>query len=447
MAPKLKPSPKDSVYCRCKLCKSPGKNCVSCDVCSSRYHPACLIQIKGLIIDQKGNVVCCDPSRTAKSCDCNKKDVEIQRLKRRLSIVNMQILEKTFSERDQLELSHVSQQDASIIFNSGDHTDTDVLQSIVELKQQLTIRMDEIMTLLNSVETMNRLRLVQEESIKTILDKLWELQNGCHMGDVNKSVCSPVLPIEIQVDKNSDEMLQESSLGGLLSVGTPVPPSSGGARCRMRQVSASVDVIKPRALVIGDNQCRNASFILKQKLRDMYQVETVFKPNATFEQSVENLVNLCSSFGSDDVVIIMAGINNVRRGVHLNKQTVGCIFKNLSHTRCIVISVPYFTGGPRLDNDIYRFNVEMYSLIATEEILPHVNYISVDSFLTKHDVSRSGFNLTDSGKHKLFRLLSTVIFEFVFPTDRNSYVNKDNLRYVTLDDINNTDVDAIEQCS
>ena len=77
-------------------------------------------------------------------------------------------------------------------------------------------------------------------------------------------------------------------------------------------------------LILSNDLGYNINAILRKKsdLRN-FQVESVIKPEATFQQVVENFDHLTKNFSTNDHVVILAGSNN------FNKRNKYPLFRDL----------------------------------------------------------------------------------------------------------------------
>lgn len=99
----------------CYKCNKEVKNFVTCSKCSKSYHPSCILKIGGLYVRLEGQIVCCE-DLTSKKCQCQDKDLEIQKLKIRLADLNGVLFEQSMSEMKTTEnISECSNEDIPVI--------------------------------------------------------------------------------------------------------------------------------------------------------------------------------------------------------------------------------------------------------------------------------------------------------------------------------------------
>lgn len=89
----MAPRSENSAENLCKKCGKEVKICVKCFKCAYKYHPSCILKIHGIYVD-KENVVCCDDI-TSKH---KEKELEIEKLKKRLSYLNELSFENSISQ-------------------------------------------------------------------------------------------------------------------------------------------------------------------------------------------------------------------------------------------------------------------------------------------------------------------------------------------------------------
>ena len=194
----------------------------------------------------------------------------------------------------------------------------------MELKEILTIRMDEVLSLLNTAETNNRLKTAREEGIKSMIDRLLEIQNQFQTENVNKVVLPvPEGPTQTRNQNQShDETIEELQETGR------------------------------RILILGDSLCKGSSLFFKKFLSFESDVCTITKPNMVIDDLVECVDRLSKDYTKRDYVVVMAGRDSILQNRRCNFEAIVNKLKTLNHTNCIFVSVPYLTKRDAINNSI-----------------------------------------------------------------------------------------------
>ena len=86
------------------------KAAVGCSCCDASYHPSCFLRVAGAYVDLSGDLVCCNA--LIRSCqECGDRDVEIAKLKMRLSKINKKCLDVSLADLSQSTTEAVRTQD------------------------------------------------------------------------------------------------------------------------------------------------------------------------------------------------------------------------------------------------------------------------------------------------------------------------------------------------
>ena len=376
----------------CAKCSVSVKNCIVCAKCMKEYHPSCVIKVKRMHVDDDGRVICCGnlTSNVPKTCNCEQMELEIQHLKSRIFKLNESILDQTL-----LDIETVSLDDTDNSVDAAGGLEFE-LDGFAELRREL----DEMKTLLSR--------------------QMFELQD---LLTINKDFTSK------QKSDNSNSLYVNNVCN------RSMVPSVGH-----KQNSAAGDdtnVQRPTLLILGDSQCRSISSLLRRRFEDLYRVETVFKPNATFEQVTRDIGGLCRSLGDRDVVAIVAGTNNVLRGGYLNEDAVKSCFSVVRQTNVIMVSVPYFNFSYNYHQSkaVHRFNSNMCNIVAKYRH-SNVQFLDVNELITRFDITPGGIHLTQGGKQKLCSLIAdSILRDDGVEVDKLLYINYDNLKYVHVTSI------------
>ena len=208
-----------------------------------------------------------------------------------------------------------------------------------------------------------------------MVDKLSKMLDNCQLENVNKPVpADPVLPTEDQSFDDAIDRLQETGR---------------------------------KILVLGDSSCKGSSLIFRRFLCTDNEICTITKPNTTMEGVVESVDQLTKHYTKKDYIIIMVGRDSVLQGGICNFECILNKLKALSHTNCILVTIPYVSKRDTVNNYIYKLNSRIYTLL--KHALPDVVYCDINSLISSSDIDFSNAQLGHSGKVKLFRYLTDII--------------------------------------
>lgn len=204
-------------------------------------------------------------------------------------------------------------------------------------------------------------------------------------------------------DKNEDKKVDRKKI----SSSTPKVANKTSVKGKVEETTTKINNIKSKVLLLSDSHGGGVYSILNNLLTSSYCVQSIFKPNATFEQVTENVKELGRKFNKNDFIIIMAGVNNAIKGKSLNDEQLIRMFTELSHTNVICVSAPYWYGRKVLNHFIYKINNSIFNAIqnSNEQVL----FLDSNSFLIKKNYNSNGLHLTRSGKFKLCKNIANVI--------------------------------------
>lgn len=162
---------------------------------------------------------------------------------------------------------------------------------------------------------------------------------------------------------------------------------------------------KNKILIISDDNGLKCAEILHSCIKnDIYNISSIFKPNALFENVVENCDKLATKFNKNDYVVILAGINNAFRHQVISTLKLKQLFTSLRHTNIIIVGIAYAKNQNFLNNFIYKLNNIMFT---TAQTFKHINYIDVNNTLYYANyVNNNSLLLSYNAKRILLKKLS-----------------------------------------
>ena len=160
---------------------------------------------------------------------------------------------------------------------------------------------------------------------------------------------------------------------------------------------------RPKILLLGDDQGRSMASKMSQVFKNAYEVQSIFKPNACVIDVMSDAASLTRSFGVDDFVVLLAGTNNIIKNQQLNHSSLSTVLNNMSHTKIIVLTVPYQCYDMTINDRIFRFNTNLYNYCMSRESKAPGNlfYYDVNYYLEQSKPSHINFNLSIRKKERL----------------------------------------------
>lgn len=171
---------------------------------------------------------------------------------------------------------------------------------------------------------------------------------------------------------------------------------------------------KPRVLLATDSHGRRCSELLNDHLKNQFEVTSIIKPNAKFNQVTENLENLTTNFTEEDYVVIIGGTNDVpdanTRNFNSRTHFNFNVFNNLTKkTNVIFPGVLRRFDQPALNYKIKDLN-NYFNKNISDLADKTQNFVQVNNFkLTRSDHTKHGLHLNFKGKTKLCEALSDTI--------------------------------------
>ena len=286
----------------CNKCSVSVKNYVLCSNCGSYYHPACLLRIPGAHVEMDGGICCCTQLPQKVQCQCNEKDKEIIELKQRIFDLNSRHLEQTLNE---LNLSESEMSESCEVRKITNHC-------VEEDSNQVLVEIGNIGSKISLMESTLTAKLTGMESLLEGSSSFDRSTNHENSKNVNKSIAAP------SGECLCDESLVEQESAILSS-----------------QVNINI-ARKRRVLIVGDGNCREARKILLDYTKSNFDVISFFKPNAPLEETLNNIQQMSRGFDKHDLIIVLAGINNVLQGKPLKEAFLDDLVSHVQHTRLCV---------------------------------------------------------------------------------------------------------------
>lgn len=187
---------------------------------------------------------------------------------------------------------------------------------------------------------------------------------------------------------------------------------------------------KPKVLIIADSHGRLCGKILQGKLKEDFQVLSIYKPNAKFHRVVENIDALTSSFTKQDYVVLMGGTNDIpailSNPTVLTNKIISTVKSLSGQTNVIFPGIPHRFDKAPYNKTILQLNKDINKKITQLNKYSDNVVILGSTKMTRDCNTRHGLHLSIKGKEKLCSAISTTII--------NDYALKNDLVTVTIED-------------
>lgn len=278
----------------------------------------------------------------------------------------------------------------------------------IKLRRELDSAMDHIRFKESEIEKLH----------KTIqgMSEGWKSQNKlpCTSETQTVSVVTKDMSVQAtQIKATADGATQTESLaatnGKETETCTNRSPVMDKIDVGQQKTESRVGPQGPRLLFLGDSQGRSMGSILRDILGKLYLVESIFKPNALFEDVVRDITNLTMGFTKTDYVVVQAGTNNVLRKRMISDEVLKNLVRSLTHTNLILVSVPYWRKDSRLIHNhlVYTSNLRMYNTVLSTG--QSIYYIDIDSLIAEYDMFFRGLHIKDGTKANIAGYISHLI--------------------------------------
>lgn len=166
-----------------------------------------------------------------------------------------------------------------------------------------------------------------------------------------------------------------------------------------------------KILFLADSHGRDCSYLLRNQdnLRN-FQILSIFKPAATFQQVIENIEDLTKGFSFQDYVVINGGSNNIKKSL----VPAAAFDKIVSVSRCtniIINTVPYRYDDYSLNPLIFNLNKVILNYFDQGVNKQGNNIIinDVNVYLRNYHYNNSGLHLKMSGKRRICDIITRII--------------------------------------
>lgn len=362
-----------------KCCVSKEFTNLCCVVCYGIFHPSCLERRRAFTRLDDHKIYC---SKECKSED----DLKRSDLLEEINALGVKLEErkKYIKQLEKKVEDGLNGYEPKYIKRLEDGND--LVDRVSREKAELLLRNDE----LNRIVEENHKHILQLESDLRDLDTLngnmvtsiqaLEAENAVWVSDlrglreeVSRLETERVLLLQSQQNKEveNSEKAQAVKL------------------CGEKADAASK---RPRLLILCDQYGYKLNRILSSSLGG-FTVQLIVKPNAGFENVIQDVAGLSACFTRSDYIVIIAGANDFARNKYPSFRMINSRLKCCTHTNIILASVPYFMYNERVNKFVYRFNCKLleYTLRLNRYAEASVSFLDVNDsggHLGRAEVSR-----------------------------------------------------------
>lgn len=178
--------------------------------------------------------------------------------------------------------------------------------------------------------------------------------------------------------------------------------------------------VQGKLLIVGDSHGRGLSNKLQNKPSNM-SVSGFTKPGATLEQVTETCLPFGRELSAKDVVLIIAGTNDVARNEAPQAlRTLRKVLSNLQRTNVVICTIPqrYDLGNSSINNrEVCSTNTKIYALSK------HFKYVQVFdiSYIPRRFHTKHGLYLHKTGKVFITNMICNIIKKNTLPYSSISF--------------------------
>lgn len=294
----------------------------------------------------------------------------------------------------------------------------DVSVLVVDLRNKLAEKDMEVIELRDNINLLLEKVKIYTESIRGLrkeVTKLTEI-NDC-LKKSNKMVSSSKSTQTNIAEVFQSQTQTTSTTSKCITEEKPSLKKS----TRLCNNNPGYDSKKPKLLLLGDSQARDGlKYFEKTGMYINYNFLNIFKPNANFSDVVADIGQHTKDYNERDTVLIMAGTNNVLRGLRLESSCISEMLSTLHRTNVVIISIPYQRYKPVLDRLIYEANQKLYEATLGND---YATFIDVNQLLSETDYRRNNVHLSHGAKLKLFSYIQEILK--LYYIDQPSYMEPD----------------------
>lgn len=423
-------------FCLCNSQISP--TCYVCQYCFKLFHKRCVMKKKTKFKISRDHIVICsdckdkDQSSNGQEWEKTLLEQTIEELTFEAEAKGKQLERVIFDKDNTLQEAIKTEEELSQIIQEQEKTLQTHLSQIHELealirslKKNTTTKGTQTTTFYRNTKTQTD-TIVKTTETQTQHNKCINIssqteKNACTVDTQTYEISTN--HTDSQLETHSSKSLKESSMSS------------------SRQSKNCCNTKK--LLLLCDEKGRNIQHHLrKNKILHDFQIQTILKPKAQFNQVIENMDKLVKDFSSQDYVIVLAGSNDFLNKRYPRVKPIADKIKKSLHTNIIFMTTPinYYSQPNRLQ--IYKFNLKFMEYIqkVDQKVPLNVSFVDVNS---KNGLKPKDFVLASEISREVVRnknLSKSLIFVDLKETvDRNcESISNQNVTSISSRSENNT---------
>lgn len=169
---------------------------------------------------------------------------------------------------------------------------------------------------------------------------------------------------------------------------------------------------KSKILILGDSHVRSMSSILQKLTDNTFEILTITKSNALFQNVIENLSDLTKSFTMDDYVVLLAGANNILKNQDVSTSVISSLIASVPKTNLILLSIPYWKGHAVYNNLVHKLNCRLFQYATETDRGQYIRYLDINSVINERQMTRHGLHMTIRAKNIIMKCVASAINSF-----------------------------------
>lgn len=357
-----------------KCCRK-DVNVFYCLPCGEYFHPSCLATKKSNKVKKLSarRILCSEKCAKEDSERRTGSDAQLSELHeaktriRELAVESLAVADRKDERIGELE-AEVDRLTADVADREGfiqslRRRSTDFEDEVMQAEERFVREINQYQeTVARLMKELQEIRVINESLGRRLqegLERFKALETEMkQLNEVNRSMIVSIESLEAENLAYRSERAglsgSDASVGDVRGLGQLTDHADGQGSCLHVKETETVDDcaggnsvkvnVRRRVLVLCDQSGRGLASMLGKRIQG--RMQTVIKPGAFFEDVLENIVSLTRDFGLEDYVVVVAGVNNFRRGICPSLRRIQKKIEQCSHTNVLLASVPYRSVVP-----------------------------------------------------------------------------------------------------
>lgn len=176
---------------------------------------------------------------------------------------------------------------------------------------------------------------------------------------------------------------------------------------------------KVKVRILSDSHGRHLSELVLNKCSEKLNVCGLVKPNGKLSQVVEGVESYIKDMGTDDVLIVFGGTNDVNSGPCDNNilEQIKSLLLKVSKSKLFIVALPLRRDKPHLNNYISSVNKEISLAVS---LTSNAKFISLSSISRQCFYTKFGLHFNMSGK----RRIADLIIDHILPSSGSDQIHQ-----------------------